>query len=390
MKTPKVLTGLEQCVADEFRAFRGWRVGLLVNPASVDHRYRHLIDLVKEAGLFDVRVFGPEHGLGGTAQDLEAVDDVEKRHPRWGVPVISLYGADESSLTPKKEHLADLDVLLVDLPDIGTRFYTFAATMIRTMRVAVGTGLKVVVLDRPNPLGGVRTEGPGVHDGFRSFVGEIDLPIRHGLTLAEIASKVKAKEKLDLDLAPIPCEGWTRPMLFPETGLPWILPSPNMPTFETALVYPGGCLIEGTNLSEGRGTTRPFEIFGAPWLNEVKLAKSLNQSGLKGFYARPLSFKPTFQKHAGEICAGVQIHVTDPAAFQPVRVYTAAIIAARAQNPEKFRWRTEVYEFRTDPIAIDLLFGSDKERKRIESGATWQDLAESWDDAQGPDTVEFA
>ncbi|MBI1325115.1 DUF1343 domain-containing protein [bacterium] len=389
MKAPKVLTGLEQCVADDFRAFQGRRVGLLANPASVDHRYRHLIDLAKDAGLEIVRVFGPEHGLGGTAQDLEAVADVEKNHPRWGVPVISLYGADESSLTPKPEHLADLNVLLVDLPDIGTRFYTFAATMIRTMRVAAGKGLKVVVLDRPNPLGGVRTEGPGVSDGFRSFVGEIDLPIRHGLTLAEIASKVKAIEKLDVDLAPIPCEGWSRQMLFPETGLPWLLPSPNMPTFDTALVYPGGCLIEGTNLSEGRGTTRPFEIIGAPWLSEVKLADSLNSSGLRGFYARPLTFKPTFQKHEGKICAGVQIHVTDPTVFQPVRVYSAAIIAARAQNPEKFRWRTEVYEFRTDPIAIDLLFGSSRERKLIESGATWHDLADFWTDDQGPDTVEF-
>lgn len=389
MKTPKVLTGLEQCVADEFRAFRGRRVGLMANPATVDHRYRHLIDLVKAAGLQNVRVFGPEHGLSGTAQDLEAVADVEKRHPRWGVPVISLYGADESSLTPKKEHLTDLDVLLVDLPDIGTRFYTFAATMIRTMRAAAGTGLKMVVLDRPNPLGGDRTEGPAVSEGYRSFVGEIDMPIRHGLTLAEIAAKVKAKEKLDLDLAPVPCEGWQRKMLFAETGLPWVMPSPNMPTFDTALVYPGACLIEGTNLSEGRGTTRPFEIFGAPWLNESKLANALNSTGLRGFFARAVTFKPTFQKHAGEICGGVQIHVTDPAAFQPVRVYTAAIIAARAQNPDKFRWRTEVYEFRTNPIAIDLLFGSDIERKRIESGATWNDVAERWDDGQGPDTMEL-
>lgn len=389
MKAPQVLTGLEQCVADDFRAFQGRRVGLLANPASVDYRYRQLIDLAKDAGLDVVRVFGPEHGLGGTAQDLEAVADVERKHPRWGVPVISLYGADESSLTPKSEHLADLNVLLVDLPDIGTRFYTFAATMIRTLRVAAGTGLKVVVLDRPNPLGGMRTEGPGVSDGFRSFVGEIDVPIRHGLTLAEIASKVKALEKLDVDLAPISCEGWSRQMLFPETGLPWILPSPNMPTYDTAVVYPGGCLIEGTNLSEGRGTTRPFEIVGAPWLNELKLANSLNSSGLRGFHARPLTFKPTFQKHAGEICAGIQIHVTDPAVFQPVRVYTAAIIAARKQNPEKFRWRTEVYEFRTDPIAIDLLYGSSRERKLIESGATWHDLAEGWNDDQGPATVEF-
>jgi uncharacterized protein YbbC (DUF1343 family) len=389
MKIPHVHTGLDQCVADDFRAFRGRRVGLLANPSSVDHRFRHLIDLTRAAGLDVIRVFGPEHGLGGTAQDLEAVADVEKPHPRWGVPVISLYGSDEASLTPKKEHLADLDVLLVDLPDIGTRFYTFAATLIRTMRAASGLNLQFAVLDRPNPLGGQNTEGPGIVRGFESFVGEIDIPIRHGMTLGEIATKVVNGEKLKIDLAPITCEGWSRKMLYPETGLPWILPSPNMPTFETALVYPGACLIEGTNLSEGRGTTRPFEIFGAPWLDEVKLAKSLSSSGLRGFVARPLTFTPTFQKHAGQICAGVQIHVTDPAAFEPVRVYTAAIIAARRQNPDKFRWRTEVYEFRTQPIAIDLLYGSDRERKAIEAGAGWQDLADQWNDDQGPDTVDF-
>lgn len=390
MKIPLVFTGLDQCVADDFRAFRGRRVGLLANPSSVDHHFRHLIDLARAAGLDVIRVFGPEHGLGGTAQDLEAVTDVEKPHPRWGVPVISLYGSDEASLTPKKEHLADLDILLVDLPDIGTRFYTFAATMIRTLRAASGLNLKVAVLDRPNPLGGHRTEGPGIQPGFESFVGEIDIPIRHGLTLGEIAMKVVASEKLNIDLAPIPCEGWSRRMLYPETGLPWILPSPNMPTFETALVYPGGCLIEGTNLSEGRGTTRPFEIFGAPWLNETKLANSLNASGLRGFVARPLTFKPTFQKHAGKICAGVQIHVTETTAFEPVRVYTAAIIAARRQNPDEFRWRTEIYEFRTKPIAIDLLYGSDRERKAIEAGAGWQDLADAWNDDLGPDTVDFS
>lgn len=389
MNTPKVFSGLDRCAADGFRPFRGRRVGLLANPSSIDHRCRHLIDLARAAGLKVVRAFGPEHGLGGTAQDMAAVAEPAKPHPRWGVPVVSLYGADEASLTPKREHLADLDVLLVDLPDIGTRFYTFAATLIRTLRAAAGTALQVVVLDRPNPLGGQRTEGPGVRPGFESFVGEIDIPIRHGLTLGEIATRVVHGERLSIDLTTMPYEGWSRRMLFPETGLPWIMPSPNMPTFETAQVYPGGCLIEGTNLSEGRGTTRPFEIFGAPWLNEVTLAASLNDSGLNGFVARPLTFEPTFQKHAGKICAGVQIHVTEPNAFQPVRVYTAAIIAARRQNPDRFRWRIEAYEFRSQPIAIDLLYGSDEPRKAIEAGAVWQDLAALWDDDTGPDTVEL-
>jgi uncharacterized protein YbbC (DUF1343 family) len=276
--------------------------------------------------------------------------------------------------------LADIETLVVDLPDIGSRYYTFAATLIRTIRAAIGLGLEILVLDRPNPLGGIIKEGPVLKPGFESFVGEIAIPIRHGMTLGEIGQWVIQQEKLDVQLTCISCQNWDRNHLFPQTGLPWVIPSPNMPTFDTALVYPGGCLIEGTNLSEGRGTTRPFEIFGAPWLNELELANDLNASGLSGYIARPTQFKPTFQKHVGIVCNGVQIHVTDPIVFQPVRVYTAAIIAARKQNPDLFRWRTETYEFRDNPIAIDLLYGSDRERTMIESGAGWQEIAAGWGD----------
>jgi uncharacterized protein YbbC (DUF1343 family) len=250
------------------------------------------------------------------------------------------------------------------------------------MRAANGKSLKIVVLDRPNPLGGIHLEGPVLKPGFESFVGEIPVPIRHGMTLGEIGSWLIKTEKLDLSYHCITVQGWSRNMLFPQTGLPWVIPSPNMPTFETALVYPGGCLIEGTNISEGRGTTRPFELFGAPWLNETQLANNLNHSGLSGFIARPALFKPAFQKHSGKVCAGVQIHVTNPLEFQPVRVYTQALIAMRNQNPEKFQWRTETYEYRDFPIAIDLLYGSDSERQMIESDATWQDIASTWLDGE--------
>lgn len=377
---PKVKTGLDQLASEGFKRFSGRRIGAIVNQASVDSSLRHLADLLRQTcGNNLVRLFGPEHGFAGVAQDLETVDGQNAPHPRWGVPVVSLYGETEASLTPTREMLADLDVLLVDLPDIGSRYYTFAATLVRTLRAAAGLGLEIVVPDRPNPLGGIVREGPVLKPGFESFVGEIAIPIRHGLTLGEIGQWVIDHEKLDVNYSFISAIGITREMLFPETGLPWVIPSPNMPTFDTALVYPGGCLIEGTNISEGRGTTRPFEIFGAPWLDEMQLAANLNQSGLKGFIARPTQFKPTFQKHAGKVCNGVQIHVTDPSLFQPVRVYTAAIIAMKQQNNELFRWRTETYEYRDFPIAIDLLYGSDTPRKMMESGATWHDVCADWE-----------
>lgn len=379
----QIQTGLDRLIAENFARLHGQRVGVLVNQASVDRNLRHLADLLKSVrDLKLVQVFGPEHGFSGTAQDLESVSDCNSPNPRWGVPVVSLYGKTEDSLTPTKEMLEDLDVLVVDLPDIGTRYYTFAATLIRTLRAAAGLSTRVVVLDRPNPLGGVMTEGPLVRPGYESFVGEIAIPIRHGMTLGEIGGWVIEHEKLDVSFESVACQGWERTMQFPETGLPWVMPSPNMPTFETAIVYPGGCLIEGTNLSEGRGTTRPFEQFGAPWLDELQLADALNTTGLQGFIARPVQFRPTFQKHAGEVCQGVQIHVTNPHVFQPVRVYTAAILAMRNQNPEQFNWRTEVYEYRTNPIAIDLLYGSSEERLMIEQNATWQEIAATWNDHQ--------
>lgn len=376
-----VLTGLDRMVSENFGRLKNQRVGLLVNQASVDKNYRHLADLLKQAeGVQFIRVFGPEHGFSGVAQDLETVQETPGPDSRWGVPVISLYGETEESLTPERRFLEDLDILVVDLPDIGTRYYTFAATLIRTLRASVGLNTRIIVLDRPNPLGGLMTEGPLVKPGFESFVGEIAIPIRHGMTIGEIGLWVINNEKLDVSYECVECLGRANGMQFPETGLPWVSPSPNMPTFDTALVYPGGCLIEGTNLSEGRGTTRPFEIFGAPWLNEMQLASALNESGLPGFVARPTQFKPTFQKHAGQVCQGVQIHVTNANEFQPVRVYTVAIIAMRRQNPEKFQWRTEVYEYRTNPIAIDLLYGSALERKMIDQNADWHEVVAGWNE----------
>lgn len=380
--TPTVASGLDRLVAEDFARLRGRRTGLVTHPAAVDARLRDA------AGLFtaskNVRlsaIFGPEHGLYGQAQDLESVSDKEAAAP--AVRSYSLYGSTAASLRPTPEQLADLDLLVVDLQDVGSRYYTFQATMKYCLEAAAPLGLPVLVLDRPNPIAGHLVEGPRLRPGYESFVGCHDIAIRHGLTIGELALLYQAA--LDaagtpVDVEVIPCEGWRRTMWFDETGLPWVLPSPNMPALDTAVVYPGQCLIEGTNLSEGRGTTRPFELCGAPWLDPLELARRMNAAGLPGVVFRPVRFRPTFQKHAGVDCGGVQLHVTDREAFRPVRTSLALLIEIRRLDPDRFAWRTAEYEFVTDPIAIDLLFGSDRERRAIEAGGSWEEIAAAWDD----------
>lgn len=365
-------TGLDALAAERFAPLSGRRVGLIANPSSVDARLRHAVDLIAEApGVSLVALFGPEHGIRAEAQDLIGVaPDVDRR---TGVPVHSLYGGDVASLTPGLGQLDGLDTLVFDVQDVGSRYYTFPTTMKYAMDAAARAGIAFVVLDRPNPLGGERIEGPSIAPGYESFVGSHPIPTRHGLTVGELAGLYREELGLDLDLTVIPCPGLTRSMTWGETGLPWVLPSPNMPTPDTAAVYPGGCLVEGTNLSEGRGTTRPFELWGAPWLDPDDLAREIGRELAacgrdSGVALRPCSFRPTFQKHAGSTCGGVQVHVTDPGAFRPVAVYTVALAVARRLGVDRFAWRTETYEFISDPIAIDLLFGSSRERGLIESG----------------------
>ncbi len=369
-----VRTGLDLLVSERFRRLKGRKLGAIANPTSVDSRMRHLADLLASTeGLNLQCLFGPEHGVRADAQDMIGVESATD--PRTGVPVHSLYGQTVDSLRPSREILSTLDVLIFDVQDVGSRYYTFAATLLYAMQAASGLGVEILVLDRPNPIGGLRVEGPSIAPGFESFVGAHPIPIRHGLTVGELARLFVADLGLDVPLTVIPCEGWNRSMRFPETGLPWVLPSPNMPTPDTALVYPGGCLLEGTNLSEGRGTTRPFELWGAPWLNADALAANLPESGA---LHRPCAFRPTFHKHSGQVCHGVQPHVTDPDRFFPTALYTEWIARARAQNPERFLWRTEPYEFVSEPIAIDLLYGSSRERLAIESGVSTDSLVESW------------
>ncbi len=373
---PRVQTGLDVLVEQDFAPLKGRRIAAICNPTSVDHRLRHLADLLRQAsGVELVALFGPEHGVRAEAQDMIGVSsDVDSR---TGVRVHSLYGADVTSLTPTPEQLEGIDLLLFDVQDVGSRYYTFAATMLYALKAAAALGIAFLVLDRPNPIGGDRVEGPTIQPGFESFVGAHPVPIRHGMTVGELARLYLADLKQNLQLDVIACRGWNRSMSWGETGLPWVLPSPNMPTTDTALVYPGGCLIEGTNLSEGRGTTRPFELWGAPWLDPYRLAE--DAAFLEPAVSfRPCSFRPTFHKHQGQSCFGVQPHVADPERFFPVATYTWLLKLAREQDPEEFAWRTEPYEFVREPIAIDLLFGSDRERRAIEAGAPLSDIVAPW------------
>ena len=378
----RVKTGLEVWKADGFRALQGQRVGAIVNPTSVDAGFRHLADLLAGApGVTLAALFGPEHGVRGEAQYMEAVG--EARDARTGVPVHSLYGSTVESLRPRPEWLAGLDVVVFDIQDVGARYYTYVYTMALAMEACGRAGVRFVVLDRPNPLGGEVVEGNLVQPGFESFVGMYPLPNRHGMTAGELARMLAAEHRFGVDLTVVPCAGWTRSMAWEDTGLPFIPPSPNMPTADTARVYPGMCLLEGTNLSEGRGTCRPFEQFGAPFLDGARMVEALEGLGLPGVRFRPVSFVPTWDKHRGVPCSGAFLHVEDRRAFASVRTGLAVVVAAWQQGGGQTQWRNEAYEFVKDVPAFDLLSGTAAVRRAIEAGAAFDDIARALDGA-GP------
>lgn len=382
-----VQTGLDVCVANGFSALAGLKVGAIVNPTSVDASFRHLADLLGTSKAVKLgALFGPEHGVRGEAQYMVAVDDVA-RDRRTGVPVHSLYGSTYESLSPKLEWLDGLDALVFDIQDVGSRYYTYVYTMALAMKAAAQKRIKFFVLDRPNPLGGELIEGNLVGERYRSFVGLYSLPNRHGMTAGELARLFNAEEKWNCELTVIPCEGLKRSMDWRQTGRHFISPSPNMPTVDTALVYPGMCMGEGTNVSEGRGTCRPFEQFGAPWLDGAAVAEKLNGYGLPGVRFRPVAFTPTFDKFRGQSCEGAFLHVTDTKAFRPVLTGIAVTQAAFELGGKAFQWREDAYEFVKDIPAFDLLAGTDQVRKGIEQGWPLERIVEGFD-AQANDFVK--
>ena len=371
---PRVETGFETLVHRRGGLLRGRRFGLLAHQASVDRDLRHATELLARLrGGKLAALFAPEHGLWGAAQDHAPVSAARDAVTR--LRVASLYGERRA---PTPAMLRGLDALVVDLQDVGSRYYTYAWTMVLAMHACARAGVAVIVLDRPNPLGGEVSEGNLPDPAFASFVGLHPLPTRHGLTIGELARHVNADLDVGCRLTVVPMRGWRRSMLWEDTGLPWVPPSPNMPTPDTARVYPGGCLIEGSNLSEGRGTTRPFELVGAPYLDGHRYAAGLERLALPGVRFRPARFIPTFHKWTGKSCGGVQLHVTDRRRFKPFLTGLALLAVARRQAPRAFAWRPPPYEFERRRMPIDILAGTDAIRLALERGEPLAGIEAEW------------
>jgi len=354
---------------------RGARVGVVCNHASVDRTFRHIVDRLMEApGVHVAAIFGPQHGFQSDLQD-NMVETPHRADAARKVPVYSLYS---DTREPTAEMLHEIDLLVIDLQDIGARIYTYIYTMANCLRAAARHGVPVIVCDRPNPIGGIQVEGAVLSAGFESFVGQFPIPMRHGMTIGELSALFNEHGALGASLEIAPMEGWQRRLYADQTGLPWVMPSPNMPTLDTAIVFPGTVLFEGTLLSEGRGTTRPFELVGAPGIDADAFAAAMNALKLPGVYFRPAVFQPAFQKHAQQTCGGCQIHVTDRDDFRPVVTGVALISMFRRFDPVGFAWRPPPYEYEHHRPPIDILAGSDALRAHIESGTPLEDLAEHW------------
>lgn len=376
-----VESGLENFLREPQTILRGRRVSLVTHAAAVTPDFVSSVDTLLQSNVRVTALFGPEHGFDGAGADAKAIDHAVDA--RTNLPVYSLYGATKE---PHADMLADVDVLVFDMQDVGARFYTFISTLDYILRAAEKFGKPVIVLDRPNPINGIDMEGPLVDAGLESFISHIPVPIRHGLTTGELARFIAHTRHRDVELEIIPLRGWERRMWFDETKLPWIPLSPGMPRFETTLVYPGMCLLEGTNVSEGRGTALPFEICGAPWLDGYALAHALNQLDLPGARFRPHAFTPTDSKHRGVKCGGIQIHVTDRAALRPVVVGLHVLAACRAQNPERFEFLATSWE--GTPPHLDLLTGTARVRQGLLAQepiraitANWENIAAEFRDA---------
>ncbi len=354
----------------------GRRIGIVCNPASVDGELRHIVDrFAAHRGARLAAIFGPQHGFRSDVQE-NMIETGHSRDETRRVPIYSLYSETRE---PTADMLRDLDTLVIDLQDVGTRIYTYIYTMANCLIAARRHGIKAIVCDRPNPIGGLSVEGPMLVRGFESFVGQYPIPMRHGMTIGEVARLFNDHFGIGADLEVVPMTGWRRDLYADQTSLPWVLPSPNIPTVDSAVVYPGTVLFEGTNVSEGRGTTRPFEIVGAPWVESERFAAAMNSLGLPGVRFRPLVFEPTFHKHAGIGCGGCQTHVLDRTRFSAVETGVGLLCAFRAAGLDRFRWRDPPYEYEQEKLPFDILAGSSELREQIERGTPPRSIARSWE-----------
>ncbi|HJR07211.1 MAG TPA: DUF1343 domain-containing protein [Pyrinomonadaceae bacterium] len=375
----KIKLGIEELLSKRGDLLRGARVGLICNQASVDHELRHSADLCRAESVFKLTtLFGPQHGIRGEVQD-NMIETPHTTDAETGLPVYSLYSETRE---PTEEMLRDVDVLLFDMQDVGCRIYTFVYTLANCMRAAQKYGKRVVVCDRPNPIGGEKVAGNVLEPEYASFVGQFPIQTRHGMTVCELARMFREHWGINCELDLVLMDGWTRELWFDETDAVWVLPSPNIPTLDSAAVFPGTVHLEGTQMSEGRGTTRPFELIGAPYIDAHKYQRELAAYDFAGVHFRACSFQPTFQKHAGRACGGVQIHVTDRREFEPVRAGVAAVKVAHDLYPEQFLWKEPPYEYVYDQNPFDVIAGTASLRKSIERGDSLEQIEDSWKEKQ--------
>ncbi len=371
----EVFTGLDVLNRELWMRFKGHKLGLIYNQSSLDRNLTSAKQVISHALPGHLKaLFGPQHGHAGIDQD-NMIETDHSIDPVLKIPIFSLYSKTRE---PLPEMLELIDLLLIDLQDVGTRVYTFASTVLACLRASAKSGKKVVVLDRPNPLGGERVEGNLLKPELHSFVGPLHLPMRHGLTMGEMALAFNDVYHLGCDLEILPMKGWMRWMNWPDTGLRWIMPSPNMPLYETTLVYPGQVLWEGTNISEGRGTCRPFEILGAPFFDTGEILRNLHPRAMSGCVLQEISFRPTFNKWEDEVCRGFMIHVTDSRAFYPYFTSLSLLQAVMKIHSQHFSWKQPPYEYEYQRLPIDLIIGDTGLRKALEGGRDLLDLEEDW------------
>ncbi len=375
IKHKSIRLGLEKVLDEKIKILRGLKIGLICNQASVNHNFQHASDLFSEhPGINLTALFGPQHGIRADVQDnmIETSHSIDESTK---LPVYSLYSETRQ---PTKEMLANLDALVVDLQDVGCRVYTFIYTMANAMKACAKFNKKIFVLDRPNPLNGIKVEGNILEKGYESFVGQYPIPMRHALTIGEMAKLFNEEFGINCDLEVIEMDNWARENYYDETDAPWVLPSPNMPTVSTAVVFPGTVFFEGTQVSEGRGTTKPFEIIGAPYINSKELGDALNSLKLGGVIFQPISFLPSFQKHSNKNCNGVFIHVVNRELFEPVITGIAILKTIFDLHPNDFEWKIPPYEYVYDRNPFDVIAGTTKLRSRLESMTSLHEIKNEW------------